>query len=61
MMNLQKLRQKSKLTQNEVANRMGISPRTYWDWEKGNTEPRASQMEKLLKVFEKGSQNGIKK
>lgn len=39
------------LTINEVAKELGISNKTLISWEKGKTEPTASQMLKLVSLY----------
>ena len=47
--NIEKLRNKKKLTQEELANRIGTGPKTVSNWEKGKAFP---SMEMLLELYE---------
>lgn len=40
------------LTQNAVAERLGVSHDTYWRWERGNATLTDGQLKKLLKILE---------
>lgn len=39
------------ITMEDLAKRVGVSKVTIWKWEKGDTEPRISDMEKLRKAL----------
>ena len=39
------------LTQEEVARNLGISKNTLINWEKGKSIPRATQMQKMCKIY----------
>ena len=48
---IRELRTQHKWTQVELANRLGVTPSTVYNWERGNWEPRASQLRQLASVF----------
>ena len=50
--NLQKLRRERKLTQSDVAVKLGISDKTYSKWETGENDPDLSSILKLAGCFE---------
>ena len=49
--NLRYLRKKIGLSQQEVANRLGVSRITYGDYERGKTEPNVAGLTKLAQIF----------
>ncbi len=49
--NLKYLREKKNLTQNEVAKLLGVSRSTYANYEKGQSEPFASQLLKIAQLY----------
>ena len=51
-MRLRELRIKSGLTQNEIANKVGVSGQTILNWENGIYEPKISQLIQLADLFE---------
>ena len=51
-MRLRELRIKSGLTQNEIANKLGVSGQTILNWENGIYEPKISQLIQLADLFE---------
>ena len=48
---IRELRQQHEWTQLELANRLGVTPSTVYNWERGNWEPRASQLRQLANLF----------
>ena len=50
-MRLRELRNKSGLTQNEIATRLGVSGQTILNWENGIYEPKISQLIQLADLF----------
>ena len=48
---IRELRQEHDWTQVELANRLGVTPSTVYNWERGNWEPRASQLRQLANLF----------
>ena len=48
---IRELRKRHNWTQVELANRLGVTPSTVYNWEHGNWEPRASQLRQLATVF----------
>ena len=58
------LRENLDLTQQEMADKIGVTLRTYQYWENGKWKPRAEQMMKLIKLYyesEKKSEGRKKK
>ena len=53
-MNIKELRRENKLTQTDLAVKVGVSLTTVRMWEKGVTKPAEENMKKLLKVLEEG-------
>ena len=51
-MRLRELRNKSGLTQNEIANKLGVSGQTILNWENGIYEPKISQLIQLADLFD---------
>ena len=51
-MRLRELRNKSGLTQNEIANRLGVSGQTILNWENGIYEPKINQLIQLADLFD---------
>lgn len=49
---LKQLRQKKGLTQQEIAELLGVKRNTYSDWENGKTEPNFEMVLKLADLFE---------
>ena len=49
---LKQLRQKKGLTQQKLAEILGIKRNTYSDWENGKTEPSFENLVKLADLFE---------
>ena len=50
-MRLRELRNKSGLTQNEIAIKLGVSGQTILNWENGIYEPKISQLIQLADLF----------
>lgn len=50
--NLKQLRAYQKLTQAEIAKRLGFSVRTYQNYESGNREPNIDSLIQLAKIFD---------
>jgi transcriptional regulator with XRE-family HTH domain len=48
---IRELRTQHQWTQVELANRLGVTPSTVYNWERGNWEPRASQLRQLATLF----------
>ena len=46
------LREERGWTQVELASRLGVTPVTIYNWERGRTEPRVSQFRQLARLFE---------
>lgn len=51
-MRLRELRNKSGLTQNEIANKLNVSGQTILNWENGIYEPKIYQLIQLANLFE---------
>lgn len=51
-MRLRELRNKSGLTQNEIATRLGVSGQTILNWENGIYEPKINQLIELADLFD---------
>lgn len=49
--NLKKFRKQKKLTQEELANRIGVIRATYWAYEKGSIMPPYEKLEQLADIF----------
>lgn len=50
-MKLRELRNKSGLTQNEIASKLGVSGQTILNWENGIYEPKINQLIQLADLF----------
>ena len=50
-MRLRELRNKSGFTQNEIANKLGVSSQTILNWENGIYEPKINQLIQLADLF----------
>jgi len=48
---IRELRVQHDWTQVELANRLGVTPSTVYNWERGNWEPRATRLRELASVF----------
>lgn len=51
-MRLRELRNKSGLTQNEIASKLGVSGQTILNWENGIYEPKINQLIQLADLFD---------
>ena len=49
--NLKKFRKQKKLTQEELASRIGVIRATYWAYEKGSIMPPYEKLEQLADIF----------
>ena len=52
MRTIRQLRERRGWTQLEVAHRLGVTPLTVSNWERGRHEPKASQLRALARLFE---------
>ena len=48
---IRRLREERGWTQLELAYRLGVTPVTIYNWERGRTEPRASQFRQLARLL----------
>lgn len=51
MKTIRKLREEAGMTQLGLANAVGVTPITVYNWERGRYEPKASQLRSLARVF----------
>ena len=51
MQTIEELRRARGWTQLELANRLGVTPSTIYNWERGRYEPRVSQLRDLARLF----------
>ena len=51
MKTIKELREERKLTQLQLANKLGITPVTIYNWERGKTELTAVRLRQLARVF----------
>lgn len=51
MSTLRQLREAVRLTQLQLANELGVTPSTIYNWERGRGEPRARQLRQLARIF----------
>jgi DNA-binding XRE family transcriptional regulator len=51
MMTIRELRERAGLTQFELAVAIDVTATTVFNWEKGRSEPRASQVRAMAKLF----------
>ena len=51
MRTIRDLRQARGWTQLELANALGVTPATVFNWERGRYEPKASQLRALARAF----------
>ena len=51
MRTIRQLREVRSWTQLELAYRLGVTPVTIYNWERGRTEPRVSQFRQLARLF----------
>ncbi len=54
MRTIRELRQERGWTQLELAYKLGVTPVTVYNWERGRSEPRVSQFRSLARLFEVG-------
>jgi putative transcriptional regulator len=48
---IRELRMRAGLTQAQLAARLGCTPSTVYNWEKGKNEPKASQLRAMALLF----------
>lgn len=48
---LESLRERDKLSREDVARRLGVSARTVYNWERGYSEPTIGQIKALADMF----------
>ena len=48
---IRELREKAELTQAQLAFKIDVTPSTVYNWEKGNNEPKASQLKAMARFF----------
>ena len=51
MRTIRELRQERGWTQLELANHLGVTPATVFNWERGRHEPKASQLRAMARLF----------
>ena len=51
MKTVKQLRAEQGWTQLELANQLGVTPVTVYNWERGKYEPSASMLRKIARVF----------
>ena len=51
MRTIRELRQERGWTQLDLANRLGVTPSSVYNWESGKFEPKASQLRALARAF----------
>jgi DNA-binding XRE family transcriptional regulator len=51
MQTIRELREKSGLTQMDLATKLGVTTITVYNWERGRHEPKASQLRDMARVF----------
>lgn len=51
MRTIRDLRRSAGMTQLELANQIGVTPVTVYNWERGRYEPKASQLRALARIF----------
>lgn len=51
MKTIRALRQEQGWTQLEFANRLGVTPATVFNWERGRHEPKATQLRAMARAF----------
>ena len=52
MKTIKELRDERGWTQLELAIKLGVTPTTIYNWERGKYEPRATQLREIARVFE---------
>ncbi len=51
MKTIRELRDERGWTQLELANRLGVTPSTVYNWERGRYEPKVSQLRAMARLF----------
>lgn len=51
MRTIRELRESAGMTQLQLANELGVTPSTVYNWERGRNEPKASQLKALAVLF----------
>jgi transcriptional regulator with XRE-family HTH domain len=51
MKTIRELRDRQGWTQLEMANRLGVTPATVYNWERGKYEPTASKLRQIAQLF----------
>ncbi len=51
MKTIRQLREQREWTRLQLANRVGVTPGSVYNWERGVSEPRVSQLRELARVF----------
>lgn len=49
--NIRHQRELQKMTQSELAEKLGVSSKLVWSWEANRTEPKAAHIQKMLEIF----------
>jgi putative transcriptional regulator len=49
---IRELREAKGWSQLELANRLGVTPSTVYNWERGRSEPTASTLRRIARTFE---------
>ena len=52
MKTIRELREAHGWTQLQLANRLGVTPATIYNWESGRYEPRVTQLRELARAFD---------
>lgn len=50
--NIKSYRIRAGMTQEELAERLGVSNKLVWSWEKNRTEPKPEAVQKMLQIFD---------
>lgn len=50
--NIKYYRMQAGMTQEELAERLGVSNKLVWSWEKNRTEPKPEAVSKMLQIFD---------
>lgn len=51
MRTIRHLREQAGLTQVQLAHKVGVTPSTVYNWERGRNEPKASQLRTMARLF----------